>query len=92
MISLSRGKDKQMAKYSLIGVNRNAFALMGYTAKALKREGLGNLVDQMYAEAKSGDYNNLVCVCDEYVDKANEAANSHGYIDEDEDEEDEFYD
>lgn len=79
-------------KYNLVGVNGNAFALMGYTAKALKREGLGNLVDQMYAEAKSGDYNNLICVCAEYVDKANEAANSHGYIDEDEDEEDEFYD
>ena len=86
-----------MSKYNLVGVDGNAFALMGYTAKALRREGLGNLVNQMYAEAKSGDYNNLIRVCDGYVDKANEVAESKGYNDEDEDEEDEdeedeFYD
>ena len=61
-------------KYDLVGVDGNAFAIMGYTAKALRREGLNDLVDQMYKEAKSGDYSNLICVCMEYIDKANEAA------------------
>ena len=58
--------------YSLIGVDGNAFSVMGYTANALKRTGLKDLVDKMYKEATSSDYNNLLCVCGEYIDKANE--------------------
>ena len=61
-------------KYSLVGVDGNAYAIMGYTSKALKREGLGDLVDEMHQKATSGDYNNLICVCMEYIDKANYAA------------------
>lgn len=63
-----------MAKYSLVGVDGNAFSIMGYTSKALKREGLGHLVDEMREKATSGDYGNLIRVCMDYVDKANEAA------------------
>ena len=61
-------------KYNLVGVDGNAFCVMGYTATALRREGLGNLVEQMYKEATQGDYNNLLCVCMKYVDKANKVA------------------
>lgn len=61
-------------KYTLVGVDGNAYAIMGYTANALKREGLRNLVDQMYKEATSDDYDNLLVVCMKYVDMANEAA------------------
>jgi hypothetical protein len=61
-------------KYTLVGVDGNAYAIMGYTANALKREGLRNLVDQMYKEATSGDYDNLIRVCYDYVEKANIAA------------------
>lgn len=71
-----------MAKYTLVGVDGNAFSVMGYTSKALKREGLGNLVDEMHEKATSGDYNNLLVVCCEYVDKANKSAYENGYIDE----------
>jgi hypothetical protein len=70
-------------KYSLVGVNGNAFALMGYTGRALKNEGLRDKVDEMYAKATSGDYDNLIRVCLEYLDLANEAA---GDTDEDDDE------
>lgn len=70
-----------MAKYSLVGVDGNAFSIMGYTSKALKREGLGNLVEEMREKATSGDYHNLIAVCDDYVDKANEAAYENGYED-----------
>lgn len=76
-----------MAKYSLVGVDGNAFSVMGYTSKVLKREGLGNLVDEMHEKATSGDYNNLLAVCNEYVGKANESAYKNGYIDEEEEEE-----
>ena len=71
-----------MGKYCLVGQDGNAFALMGYTVNALKREGLGNLKDAMYKEATSGDYNNLICVCDKYIDMANAKAEENGYEEE----------
>lgn len=61
-------------KYDLVGVDGNAYSIMGYTAHALKREGLRDKVDQMYKEATSGDYDNLIRVCMKYIDMANEAA------------------
>ena len=73
-----------MAKYSLVGQDGNAYALMGYTANALKREGLGNLQDEMYAKATAGDYNHLIIVCSEYVAKANEKAVENGYEEDEE--------
>lgn len=81
-----------MAKYNLVGQDGNAFALMGYTARALRAEGLGELVDGMRKEATSGDYWNLVAVCDKYVEMANTAAgydpNECDYEDEDEEDDD----
>ena len=63
-----------MSKYDLEGVDGNAFAIMGYVANALRREGLGGLKAEFYAKAQSGHYDNLVATAMEYVDKANEAA------------------
>ena len=60
-----------MKKYSLVGVDGNAFAIMGYTGRALKCTGHRDLVDKMYDEAMSGDYNHLICVCMRYIDIAN---------------------
>lgn len=65
-------------KYSLVGVDGNAFSVMGYTTRALKREGLGDKVDEMHKKAMSGDYSNLICVCDEYVQMANKAHEERG--------------
>ena len=59
---------------------------MGYTARALKNEGLKNLVDEMRSRAMSGDYYNLIRVCDEYIGIANLHAEVSGDEDEDEDE------
>lgn len=61
-------------KYDLVGVDGNAWAVMGYVGRALKNEGLGNLVDEYQKKAMSGDYDNLLRVSLEYLDKANEAA------------------
>ena len=61
-------------KYTLVGVDGNAFSIMGYTAGALKNEGLHDKVDEMYAEATSGDYKHLLAVCMMYINMANEAA------------------
>ena len=69
-----------MSRFSLVGVDGNAFSVMGYTARALKRSGHPDLVDKMHEEATSGDYDNLLSVCMEYIDIAN------GDEEEDEDE------
>lgn len=71
-----------MAKYDLVGQDGNAFALMGYTARALRNEGLGDLVSEMQKKATSGDYWHLVAVCDDYVQRANEVAEEKGYEEE----------
>ena len=62
-----------MECFSLIGVDGNAFAIMGYTAHALRVAGLRDKVKEMQNRATSSDYDNLLCVCSEYVDMANEA-------------------
>lgn len=72
-----------MSKYDLVGQDGNAFALMGYTARALKNEGLGHLVPEMRKKATSGDYWHLVAVCDEYVQQANNVAEENNYEEED---------
>ena len=67
-------------KYSLCGVDGNAFAIMGYTSRALKREGLRGLIDKMRGEATSGDYYDLISVCQRYIDLANEEAEKKGEL------------
>ena len=59
-------------KYTLVGQDGNAYNLMGYTSNALKRTGHRDLCDSMFKEATSGDYSNLICVCQKYLDIANE--------------------
>jgi hypothetical protein len=54
-----------------VGVDGNAYAVMGYTARALKRTGHRDLVEQMHKEATAGDYDNLLAVCMKYIDIAN---------------------
>lgn len=63
-----------MSKYDLVGVDGNAYAIMGYVSRALKVEGLRDLVDEYHTKATSGDYNNLICVSMDYLEKANEKA------------------
>lgn len=74
-------------KYSLVGVDGNAFAIMGYTARALKNEGLYGMVDPMYAEAKSDDYDNVIRTCMKYLDSANLKAEVNSWNLEDDEEE-----
>lgn len=62
-----------MAKFTLVGVDGNAFCIMGYTANCLREAGLKDEVKEMQEKAMSSDYNNLICVCNDYVEKANEA-------------------
>lgn len=58
--------------YSLVGIDGNAFSIMGYTAKAMREVGLKDEVEEMRTKATSGEYYNLIAVCDGYIDRCNE--------------------
>ena len=61
-----------MGRYSLVGVDGNAFAVMAYVAKAMEKE--GKTVEEIRAYcvlAEAGDYNNLLCVSQDVIDALN---------------------
>ena len=62
-----------MKPFNLVGVDGNAFAIMGYTSNALKKAGLRDKIEEMHSKATSGNYYHLIAVCDEYITLANEA-------------------
>ena len=60
------------SKYTLVGVDGNAYAVMAYVANAMKREGFTRAeIDEYRKKAMSSDYNNFICVSLEYVELAN---------------------
>ncbi len=62
-------------KYSLVGVDGNAYALMGYTQRAMQESGFTKAdTNAMIEDATSGNYNHLICVCDSWIQKCNERA------------------
>ena len=63
-----------MIPFSLVGVDGNAFAIMGYVTRALSRTGLRDLIPEYQSEATSGNYYKLLAVSQDYIDKANRAA------------------
>lgn len=59
--------------YSLVGVDGNAFSIMGYTRKAMQETGFSEgEIKIMLDDARSSDYNHLIYVCGNYIDKCNE--------------------
>ena len=58
--------------YDLVGQNGNAFALMGYTANAMRECGIKDEIGEMRERAMASDYNNLLVVCNEYIQRCNE--------------------
>ena len=74
-----------MNKFSLVGVNGNAFNVLAYTANAMKKAGFQPAEIREYERlATSGNYNTLLCLS---VDKINECNERLGLTDEDEDDE-----
>lgn len=60
-------------KYKLVGINGNAFAVMGYVRDAMKKEGCSFEEKKAYTEdAMSGDYSHLLCVSINMIEKLNE--------------------
>ena len=58
-------------KYSLVGINGNAFSIMGYVRNALKKEGLKDKIKEYTQKATTKDYNHLIAVSLEYIELAN---------------------
>jgi len=62
-----------MKDYSLIGVDGNAFSVIGYVVNAMRKE--GNTIEErdlFTKEAMSGDYNNLLTFSMNKVNELNE--------------------
>lgn len=64
---------KNKKEYSLIGVDGNAFSIMGYVRRAMKETGFTREEIEAYTKnATSGDYNHLLAVSIDMIDKCNE--------------------
>lgn len=80
-----------MKAYTLVGVDGNAYSIMGYVRSAMKRAKMTSQdIDAYTKDATSSDYNHLLVVSCEMIDKVNEVLGLNEY-DEDEDYEDEDY-
>ncbi len=54
-------------KVRLVGKDGNAFAILGRCKKAAERAGVTKKeIDAFLEEAMSGNYNNLLCVCQKW--------------------------
>lgn len=59
-------------RYTIENIDGNAFVLMGYVGSAMKKERFPNqVIEEYYKEAKSADYNNLVVVTLNQLEKVN---------------------
>lgn len=62
-------------KYSLVGIDGNAYAIMAYVSRAMKEQKFNrHQIDRYVARAKKKDYSHLLSVSITYIDKCNERA------------------
>lgn len=65
-------EDYDEPKYTLVGCDGNAFAVMGYVTNAMKKEGKSQSEIRAYrTNAMASDYNNLLSVSMEVLDELN---------------------
>ena len=58
---------------NLVGVNGNAFMIMGVFRKQAKKEGwTPEEIEDVMTEAKSGDYNHLLATIEKHCEPLNE--------------------
>jgi hypothetical protein len=66
-----------MEEYTLVGVNGNAFAIMGYVSNAMiECKFTRQEIDEYRKKAMSGNYDNLLAVSLDYIDRCNEIINT----------------
>ncbi len=77
-----------MKAFNLVGIDGNAFSVMGYVQRAMRTANFTREERFQYLEdAQSSDYDHLLCVSVEMVDKVNEKLRQEGKLDEEEEEE-----
>lgn len=60
-------------KYTLVGVDGNAYSVMGYVRDAMREIGMSQDEREAYvADATSGNYKHLLYVSMKMIDKCNE--------------------
>ena len=75
-----------MKAYTLIGINGNAYSIMSYVIDAMYDAKMTNYdIDAYIKDATSSDYDHLLAVSCEMIDRINEILGLNDY-DEDEDE------
>ena len=75
-----------MKAYNLVGINGNAYSIIGYVRAAMDDANMTNDdIDAYVEDATSSDYNHLVAVSCEMIDRVNEILGLNDYDDEDED-------
>ena len=75
-----------MKAYTLVGINGNAYSIMGYVRVAMDDANMTNDdIDAYVKDATSSDYDHLLSVSCEMIDRVNEILGLNDY-DEDEDE------
>lgn len=74
-------------KYDLVGINGNAYSIIGYTSRAMKETGFtyDEIADYKRSAMKS-DYDNLLYVSAQKIDEVNERVKASGYNNDEEDE------
>lgn len=61
--------EKITKKPVVKNVDGNAFAIIGAAQRAMRNAGIPKeTIDEMRTRAMAGDYNNLLCVVQEYVE------------------------
>lgn len=73
MIVRDSQKEKTMIKnYDLVGIDGNAFSIMGYTRKAMKEQGYSDSEIKSYADrAMQNDYSHLIAESDKIIQECN---------------------
>ena len=75
-----------MKAYTLVGINGNAYNIMGYVRDAMHDANMTNDdIDAYVKDATSSDYDHLLAVSCEMIDRVNEILGLNDYDDEDED-------
>ena len=64
-------------KYNLVGIDGNAYSIMGYVTNAMKEEGFSKAErDEYLRDAMSSNYDHLLYVSIDYIGQCNERTNN----------------
>lgn len=80
-----------MKAFTLVGVDGNAYAVMGYVQRAMRTANMSKEDQDAYIkDATSSDYNHLLCVSIDMIEKVNEKLGLVPGDEEDEEDEEEY--